>query len=551
MPRPRVHPDAGTAHPGSTDPDPMAAFLKGAPKTPRGSRRRRPDAGTPSPDPATPDTEPKAKKDEPTETTPAITPERAFMDKAAKGPTPKERAEQADKNISEVLKPFSQDLALYKEQPELLRARGKDLLQFVFAVRGLTKSGTPEDIFMGRKALAASEALLSTYQSTLIEMGAEHLNPAKDFTHDSARASEIVKAVREGIPDGFSRSGFWKSTPFEEPGMPNLKPVAKKPTPTPVAKRSRTKTKPKQKRGVQHPPQQVTTTQTRTQNITEIERLGADKIDLLQEDGAEPPVKNLDDIPYSVPPETEDARDDWVIDEADTGEAPRKRIDLEEEGFDIDALMAHGSKLSDEELLSDRDLFDVAERADAKSKKDYYPILPETPVYTGTPHEQAAAKALRHQEERRRERDRLRGSEKERAEILTTAQSSLREARKAATINPSAEDRTPVLSARKATKEKEKPGFSLFGWLGGLLKGKPKSGPAKRRMNLLDSKVNPNAVRPETSPGNELIEAPEEVEQGIMEAPEEAQLKKRPAHELFQGEPQSLAQEPETERKTA
>lgn len=559
MPRPRVNLDSGAASPGAPS---MEDLLRGTPRTPpEPRRRRRPDAGKPSPEPK-PDTETATEDD-----TSGLTPERMFMDKAAKGPTPEERAEQADNNIIEILRPFSQDLALYKEQPELLRARGKDLLQFVFAVRGLTKSGTPEDIYMGRKALAASEALLSKYQSTLIEMGAKHLNPAKDFTHDSARASEIVKSVREGTPEGFSRSGFWKSTPFEEPSMPNLKPAAKKPVPKPVAQTTSPKPKVKPIR------------------LTEKHRVVKDLATGIDVTLGEPSVKTPEELAAvkkpirlttlfkdrPVPEGVEDARDEWVVTDEDV-EARKRAKEIEAvimapdfiPELPDDAMDLHPEDAAKRDIayelaidqlpISDR-LKNILRREQVKHpnvslgekarKSIVEKALPPSPeavpkrVFAPGEHDAIVKEVLRRKETRdRKETEEEPERTPEQEEVLSTAQSSLREDRSGPVMSPLKEGKlTPIPTKKK--------GFGLLGRLASWLNRKPKSGPAKVRINLRDSKVNPNAVRPETSPGNELIEAPEEIEQGIMEAPEESQHKRPAAREMFKGEPISPKKEAE------
>ncbi|HBL39730.1 TPA: hypothetical protein DDZ10_03620 [Candidatus Uhrbacteria bacterium] len=237
----------------------------------------------------------------------------------------REAETQADKNLAELLKPFSQSLDPNKAQPEMLRAQGKELLRFVFAARGLTKSGTPEDLYAGRKALAAAEALLGRYQVALDEAKAEPLNPAKDYQYDSTKSAETTQSIRGIVPEAFNPSDFWKGKPFGT--TPKLS-QEEKPLPK-ATHQARLK-----------PP-------LRLENG--IEPLPDSAIGSLEE--GPPPVH--DEIPSLEPSRLSEA--------GTKSGAPPRRFDLTDMDLDEERLIAHRSELSDEELLSDRNVIALAQ----------------------------------------------------------------------------------------------------------------------------------------------------------------------------------------------
>ncbi len=308
-----------------------------------------------------------------------------FMNKAARDASdPEKKAEraqaQADANLAELLKPFSHSLDLNKNQPNLLRTQGKELLQFVFAARGLTKSGKPEDLYAGRKALAAAEALLGRYQMALAEAKEAPLNAGSDFVYDKDKSSTLTKTIRTIVPKAFNPSDFWRGKPFGT--SPTQSRVKISPAPASLTPSNRAE-------------------------------LAKKKTPLRLEDKIEPlPDSNIEPLEEGPPPVHDEISSLTSLETtADTEpNAPPRRLDLEDLDLDEHRLMAHASALSDEALLSDRDAG----------------TLVKAPEGYGTKHDRIVAEVNR----RMRERKALRLARPpkhnpEQEKILATAKSTL------------------------------------------------------------------------------------------------------------------------------
>lgn len=136
-----------------------------------------------------------------------------------------QEAKEAFETITQtkLVEPFQQALIDYGEQPDILRAHGRDLLRVVFAARALTASGKPEEIYMGRVALQALEPIYGAYQTAFDKANVERLNPAKDYVPEqdvdkvTGDRYETWRSKLQAMkPDTFSRSGFWRGEPFKK-----------------------------------------------------------------------------------------------------------------------------------------------------------------------------------------------------------------------------------------------------------------------------------------------------------------------------------------------